>query len=103
MKLSPIAPGAYALYDLIRPVGSAPLPLDFDAAEALDARARAAYHAGGYRVAARLFEDLAGLLVTAPDAAHATTLATDRAHAERNAAAASAMALAEEELSRPPR
>ena len=43
MKLSPITPGPHALHDLIRPAGSAPIPLDFEAAEALDAQARAAY------------------------------------------------------------
>lgn len=92
MKLSPIAPGAYALYDLIRPVGSAPIPLDFEAAEALDAEARAAYAIGDYRLAAELFGRLADLLVTTPDVPHSTTLATDREHAGRNAAAAAAMA-----------
>lgn len=92
MKLSPIAPGVYALHDLIRPVGSAPLPVDFDAAEALDARARTAYRAGDYPLAAEFFSRLADLLATASGLPHAMTLATDREYAERNAAAARAMA-----------
>jgi|CXWJ01.1.fsa_nt_gi hypothetical protein len=103
MKLSPITPGPHALHDLIRPAGSAPIPLDFEAAEALDAQARAAYAAGDYRTAADLFVRLAELLVTAQDAPHATTLATDREYARRNAAAASAMAQELDEVSRPPR
>jgi hypothetical protein len=90
--LTPLEHGPYALYDLIRPVGSAPIPLDFDAAEALDADARAAYAAGDHRLAADLFGRLADLLVTEPDAPHATTLATDREYARRNASAAAALA-----------
>lgn len=92
MKLSPLAPGPHALYDLIRPIGSEPLPLDFEAAVALDAEARAAYVAEDYQAAADLFGRLAELLVTEPNAPHATTLATDREYAGRNAAAAASMA-----------
>ncbi len=92
MKLTRTTHGPYPLFDLIRPVGSAPLPLDFEAAEKLDAQARAAYHDGDYRLASALFEDLAARLTTTPGAAHATTVATDRDYARHNARAAAAMA-----------
>ena len=94
MRLSLAHHGPYPLFDLIRPAGPVPPPLDFRTAEGLDARARVAYHAGDYGLAAGLFRDLARLLTTVPDAAHAITRATDRAYAERNATAAAAMARA---------
>ena len=102
MKLSPMSPGPYALYDLIRPIGSELIPLDFTAAEELDARARAAYHAGEYRLAAGLFEELAEFLTVDQQAAHATTLATDREYAQRNARAAAELAGYGDELTPPP-
>lgn len=91
MKLPRVSRGVYPLFDLIRPAGSAPLPLDFEAAEALDAVARAAYGAGDYQAAVSTFRELASLLETDADAPHATILATNRDHAQRNAAAAAAM------------
>lgn len=92
MKLTLATPGPYALFDLVQPLGSEPVPVDFDAVEELDLQARTAYTAGHYRLAAALFSEIASLLVATPEAAHAATLATDRAYSLRNAESATTMA-----------
>jgi hypothetical protein len=81
----------YVLYDLVRPLGSWPVPAAFDEAAAVDARARAAYAAADYRLAADLFMAVASTLRGEPSQPHAETLAADRVLAYENAAAAWAM------------
>jgi hypothetical protein len=96
-RLPEPALGTPVLYELVRPAASWPLPAAFDAAEAVFARAQAAYQASDARQAARLFMTVAATLQRDQNQPGWEGFAANRRLAYANAALAWSVAGARDE------
>lgn len=92
--------GVPPLYSLARPAGSLQIPPSFDAAEEVDAQARAAYDIGDYQRAATHFLSVALSLRLPLDQPYAGPFAANRVLSYRNALSAFIMADAPSEARR---